>query len=102
MAERGGQEGNNNAGKNKPFYRAIDKAIAQDDGKRLRAAAEKLLDLAANGEAWAVKELGDRLDGKAAQSLTLDGGITVAAKASDLTDDQLAGIATNASGINPT
>lgn len=69
MAQSGGQPGNNNAGKNKPFWRAIDKAIAQDNGKRLRDAAEKLLDLAAQGEQWAVKELGDRLDGKAHQSI---------------------------------
>jgi hypothetical protein len=70
MAERGGQIGNNNAGKNKPFWRAIDKAIAQDNGERLRKAAERLLDLAAQGEQWAVKELGDRLDGKPAQAIT--------------------------------
>lgn len=61
--------GNNNAGKNKVWRDALDRAIAQDDGKRLRAAAEKLLDLAEAGEGWAVKELGDRLDGKAAQQL---------------------------------
>lgn len=79
MADSGGQPGNNNAGKNKPFWRAIDRAIAQDNGKRLRDAAEKLLDLAANGEQWAVKELGDRLDGKAHQSIDakIDADLTV-------------------------
>ena len=67
--------GNNNAGKNKAWRDTLDRAIAQDDGKRLRAAAEKLLDLAEAGEAWAVKELGDRLDGKPAQAITnADGG----------------------------
>ena len=72
MAESGAQPGNNNAGKNKPFWRALDKAIIQEDGKRLRAAAEKLLDLAAQGEQWAVKELADRMDGKAAQVIAGD------------------------------
>lgn len=72
MAESGAQPGNNNAGKNKPFWRALDKAIAQEDGKRLRAAAEKLLDLAAQGEQWAVKELADRMDGKSAQVIAGD------------------------------
>ena len=67
------QEGNTNQSKTKPFWRAIDKALAQEDGKRLRAAAEKLLDLAASGEQWAVKELADRMDGKAAQALSLTG-----------------------------
>jgi len=72
VADSGGQPGNNNAGKNKPFWRAIDRAIAQDDGKRLRDAAEKLLDLASQGEQWAVKELADRIDGKAHQSISAD------------------------------
>lgn len=65
--------GNNNATKNKPFYAALDRAIAQDDGKRLRDCAEKLVDLAAAGEAWAVQMLADRLDGKAVQQLIGDG-----------------------------
>lgn len=73
MAERGAQPGNNNATKNKPFLAALQRAIAQDDGKKLRAAAEKLMQLAADGEAWAVKELADRTDGKALQGVTLSG-----------------------------
>ena len=51
----------------RPFRDALRRAIAQEDGKRLRAAAERLLDLAAIGEAWAVKELAERMDGKAPQ-----------------------------------
>lgn len=70
----GAPQGNNNAGRNKPFWRAIDRAIVQDDGKRLRDAAEKLLDLAAQGEQWAVRELADRLDGRPAQALTDSNG----------------------------
>lgn len=65
--------GNQNAAKSRVFSDALRRAIAQDDGKRLRDAAEKLLDLAAVGEQWAVKELFDRLEGKAAQSVTLAG-----------------------------
>lgn len=67
--------GNTNASKSKPFWHAIDRAIAQEDGKRLRKAADKLLDAAAAGEDWAIKELADRLDGKPAQAVTgPDGG----------------------------
>lgn len=51
----------------KRFLAALERALASDDSKRLRAAAEKLLDLAADGEPWAIKELADRLDGRAAQ-----------------------------------
>jgi hypothetical protein len=66
--------GNQNAVKeNRRWASALNRAIAQDDGERLRKAAEKLLDAAADGEPWAVKEIADRLDGKPAQSVTLAG-----------------------------
>lgn len=71
MATSGGQPGNKNASKNKVWIEALNRAIAQDDGVRLRAAAEKLLDLATEGNVPALKELGDRLDGKAVQQLNL-------------------------------
>lgn len=67
------QPGNQLATKGGLWRQTLERAIKQEDGKRLRAAAEQLLDLAAAGEAWAVKELGDRLDGKAAQALTIAG-----------------------------
>jgi hypothetical protein len=69
--------GNTNGAKSRAFYGALSRAIAQDDGERLRRAAEKLLDLAAEGEAWAVKELRDTMDGKPAQAVEgggVDGG----------------------------
>ena len=70
MPWKPGESGNpEGAKKQRQWHGTIDRAIAQDDGKRLRAAAEKLLDLAAAGESWAVKELGDRLDGKARQQI---------------------------------
>lgn len=56
-------------GGHKPFHAALKRAIAQDNGQRVRDCAEKLLDLAAAGEPWAVKELIDRLDGKAPQAI---------------------------------
>jgi len=67
------QPGNKLGTKHGIWRAALDRAIAQEDGKRLRAAAEKLLDEAANGESWAVKELGDRLDGRPAQAITVAG-----------------------------
>lgn len=68
-----GQSGNPSGYKREAKFRAaLDRAIAQDDGKRLRGAAEKLLDLAEQGESWAVKELADRLDGKPAQTIAGD------------------------------
>jgi oligoendopeptidase F len=60
-------KGNTNAAKGKVWNDALRKAIAQNPHK-VRAAVEQLLDLAADGEAWAIKELADRLDGKSMQS----------------------------------
>jgi hypothetical protein len=74
-----GTSGNPDGPINHPFRAAVARAIAQDSATRLRACAERLLDLAAAGEAWAVKELADRLDGKAHQSVSADmsGSLTV-------------------------
>lgn len=71
MAFKPGQSGNPAGGspKDRQFHATLARAIKQDDSKRLRDAAEKLLDLAAQGEPWAVKELADRLDGKPQQAI---------------------------------
>lgn len=69
MPGPGAPLGNTNATKNKVWIAALNRAVAQDDGIRLRAAAEKLLDLAVAGDVAALKELGDRLDGKVAQAI---------------------------------
>ena len=61
--------GNTNATKNKPFYEAVTRAIAQENGKRLREAAEILLTKASEGEPWAINALADRIDGKPHQSV---------------------------------
>lgn len=66
------QPGNKLGTKNRLFDGALKRAIAQDDGERLRQAAEQLLDQAAAGQQWAIQYLADRLDGKAAQSVTVE------------------------------
>lgn len=68
--------GNTNAIKNKLWSDTLRRAIAQDRGDRVRQAAERLLDEAAKGEPWAIKELADRLDGRSVQanSFESDGG----------------------------
>ena len=68
-----GQSGNPHGRPKKQFSEVLQRAIVQDDGKRLRMVIEKLLDKAAEGEPWAVKELADRLEGKPAQSVQLSG-----------------------------
>ena len=68
---KGGQPGNNNATKNKPFYDAMRRALTQNPHK-MAAIIDKVLEKAAEGEAWAVKEVADRLDGKAVQANTFE------------------------------
>lgn len=87
--------GNKNNTKNRPFAEAINRALAQDDGKRLRQIAEKLLTMAADGDIQAIKEFADRADGKALQSVDISGDLGLR-KAAELTDDDLAGIAAGA------
>lgn len=74
----GGQPGNQNAKKGKLFYDALRIALLQEDRKKLRSITDKLVKAAENGDAWAVKEIMDRMDGKPVQSTEisgLDGGI---------------------------
>lgn len=67
-----GQSGNpEGTQKYRRFIGALDRAIAQDDGKKLRFAAEKLLELAAEGDLSAINALADRLDGKPHQSVAV-------------------------------
>lgn len=67
--------GNKNATKNRPWAEAINRALLAEDGKKLRALAERLIDKASEGDVTALKEIGDRMDGKAMQAITgADGG----------------------------
>lgn len=69
--------GNRNATKNKPWQAAIERALANRTRLQQRDAlddlAEKLLTVCEEGDMQALKELGDRLDGKVAQSVHVSG-----------------------------
>ena len=65
--------------KSKRFITMLERAIEQDDAKRLRAAADALLDNAAKGESWAIQMLADRLDGKPQQTIEQNSKITYGA-----------------------
>jgi len=68
---RGGQLGNKNQSKNKPFLDAMRRALAQNPQK-IASIVDKVLEKAEEGESWAVKEVADRLDGKAVQANTFE------------------------------
>ena len=57
--------GNDNAKKGKLFYDQLRRVLVQNDSLKLRQVSEKLVDAAIEGEPWAVKEVIDRMDGKA-------------------------------------
>lgn len=66
--------GNQNARKeNRAWSEAIRRVVAQNDSQKLRDLAEKLVALAEAGDVAALKELGDRLDGKPAQQVQVSG-----------------------------
>jgi len=68
----GGQPGNQNGKLRAEFREAVRRALARDGGtvsKGLDKLANKLISCALEGEQWAMKEVADRLDGKAAQTV---------------------------------
>ena len=66
--------GNRNASKeNRLWGDAIKRAVAQNDGQKLRELADRLIERAAEGDVAALRELGDRLDGKAKQQVEATG-----------------------------
>jgi len=69
----GAPEGNTNSSKdNRLWANTIRRAIAQSDPQKLRKIADKLLDMAEEGDLGAIKELGDRIDGKPTQTIAGD------------------------------
>lgn len=68
MKTSGAQKGNSNAAKPRVWSDAIRKAVTQ--GKSLDTLATKLVKMAQDGDMQAIKEIGDRLEGRAAQSIT--------------------------------
>lgn len=69
MAWVKGQSGNpDGSPKGKPWAGAIRRAIAESDREALLDIAKALVAKAAEGDLQAIKELGDRLDGKPHQT----------------------------------
>jgi phage I-like protein len=72
----GGQPGNRNAKReNRMFSDSLRKSIAQANNSpdKLRKITDKLVKDAGDGNLMAIKEVADRLDGKAHQSVEVSG-----------------------------
>jgi hypothetical protein len=75
-AERSAEvnKGNNYSSKtNRLWAETLRRAVVQSDAERLRQIAEALIDKAASGDVSAIKELGDRIDGKSVATTELTG-----------------------------
>jgi hypothetical protein len=76
MATSGAPLGNKNASRAKKWRDAISRALARRSGTvdgGLDSVAAKLVSLAIDdGDKWAIDEIGNRLDGKPAQSIVGD------------------------------
>ncbi len=87
MATSGGQPGNQNAVKAKRWQQAIDRALEKrSKAKSIEALdelAEKLLANCDSGDMAALRELGDRIDGKPSQELQHSGDMHVSLAQSD-------------------
>lgn len=78
MAFAKGQSGNpGGRGTDKPWREALRRALARKAGKgngvdqSLELVANKVVELALSGDIQCIKEIGDRIDGKAHQSSTV-------------------------------
>lgn len=70
MAGRGAPEGNTNSSKENRLVRETLRRIAVQNPKKLRAACEKLLEKAIEGDVSAFKEFRDTLDGRPNQTVS--------------------------------
>jgi hypothetical protein len=92
MAGVKGRSGTNK-GKDKPWTEALRLAVFEEGPngvRKIRAIAQKCAEAAMAGDMQAIREIGDRLDGKPLQSI--EGSISVR-RAAELSDDELADIA---------
>lgn len=74
MAFEKGQSGNpGGRPKDKPWRDALRMALKDGDGLALRRIAEAVITAAQSGDMQAIKEIGDRMDGKPAQQTIVTG-----------------------------
>lgn len=81
MAERGGQPGNQNARKGRIWSEAIERALSKrsraDQIEAIDVLAEKLLALCDASDLQALKEFGDRVEGKPTTVVDARGDMTL-------------------------
>ena len=66
-------KGNQNAAKSRLVTDAIRKSIVQNKGVQLRKGVKALMKSFADGEPWAIEQVMNRLEGKPAQAVSVEG-----------------------------
>lgn len=103
MAGTGAPQGNRRYLKGRRFADAIERALDLPSKsaqiRRLDAIAAKLCDLAEDGDISAIREIIDRVDGRAHQSIAVDISKRTVA---DMDDPALAGVIAESSGSGVT
>lgn len=92
--EKGNQLGQNS----KRVQSLLERLVIQDDAKKLRAGLEKVLEMFAAGDKWAIEYVTDRLDGKAAQTTN----VNITKHVRELSDNELIAIASSERAIEQT
>ena len=77
MAEKGGQPNNTNSTADKRLITSALKRVVTQSPDKLKKACEKVLNDAVNGNLASLGFIADRLEGKPAQSLSIDGELGV-------------------------
>lgn len=86
-----GKSGNPEGLKKTTFIRdCFVRLNAQSDGNMVRQVCEKVVELAKEGEPWAVQELFNRLDGKPPQAITGDGDASLVVQVIKFANDSAA------------
>lgn len=85
----------NGAKKHKRWRDAVERYAAQNPEK-LSKIAEKVFAMALEGDMMAVKEIGDRLDGKPVQQVDIGDHASMTEEYRELTDEELMAIANRA------
>lgn len=91
MSHGGAQPGNKHAAKGKAWADSLRKVLVQFEradvpqGQALYKIAERVVEAALAGDAAAIAEIGNRLDGKAAQDVNIEhsGGVALEYRASE-------------------
>ena len=89
------EKGNNLGANAKRVQNLLERIATQDNGAKLRAGLEKVMDLFAGGDKWAIEYVTDRLDGKATQTTN----VNITKQIRELNEQELLSIASGARDI---